>query len=871
MKTDPMPEGHILHPAAPATSHTVVSHAHRPEDLPCYYLPDSALEMGASLGNSKCWVNTKGDGAIEHLFSTDLGRIVIGTINICYTGIGSRLVWRETERADARADSASQLAPLPEAFVQLRQEAPGHFELHPAYQRHSFTLPHALEVYVTTFVPRQLHTPTSGPASEAYGDEKAVVYQLIEVTNRLDLPRKIRIYGFAQLRGETDPDIQTSLDPEHQTLLAHNASQPAWVRVFGATAPVAAYETTFDISRVYDITHMLPLQNTTKSHGGHVLGALQIDLDLQPGETRRFAFIAGFSHRGQDEALRVFHEARNVHAALRDTIRYYEHMLGPAQVLTPDPVLNQGALWAKVNMLRVMADYPQGPAFTNDPSRSSAVVARDASWFVYGCDHLFPAFSCHLLDAFAQRQDASGKIIEFYNAVTGATEDYGLNINDNTPLFILAVNHHWRSTGHYDELVRLYPVVSRAAHYIISQEDERGLVFCTATGQETRGIVGWRNIIPSYRISGAVTEINAECAAALRVAGHLAENLGRPHKEAQEFFQAARRLTEAINQHLLNPDNGVYYLTIDVDGSIRTDVTADEVFPVIFRVAPEDVAFRIVSRLNHPDFWTDAGLRTVSANSPDYDCYGHWGLLGGVWPGMTWWYAFAAARYHPEFMVRALRASFEHYGRNPRKNNTVPGQFSEWFDGESLVNRGMRLSPWEAPRFLWAAVEGVCGVMLRPLDKDPQIHPLLPLNWSWVGLRRLPYHGRELSFFAARENGTFHIYADRDIDTRHKLNRYEEEVSDQVIVLNQTLRHLTLRRPGEVLLCVGNTAQETTISPVQLTGLLDPQKTYHIRMYNSERNAWIAGDTGTGERLSQGAVSIEAQGFRILRLIEQAQ
>ncbi|MDP6108180.1 MAG: hypothetical protein QGI33_07085, partial [Candidatus Brocadiia bacterium] len=74
-------------------------------------------------------------------------------------------------------------------------------------------------------------------------------------------------------------------------------------------------------------------------------------------------------------------------------------------------------------------------------------------------------------------------------------------------------------------------------------------------------------------------------------------------------------------------------------------------------------------------------------------------------------------------MVEALHASFEHYNLNPRVFNTVPGQFSEWFDGESLVNRGMRLSPWEPPRFLWAAIEGVCGMMLNP--GPPGINPLL--------------------------------------------------------------------------------------------------------------------------------------------------
>ena len=51
-------------------------------------------------------------------------------------------------------------------------------------------------------------------------------------------------------------------------------------------------------------------------------------------------------------------------------------------------------------------------------------------------------------------------------------------------------------------------------------------------------------------------------------------------------------------------------------------------------------------------------------------------------------------------MVEALRSSFAHYAADPKTNNTVPCQVGERFDGESLINRGTRLSPWEPSRFL---------------------------------------------------------------------------------------------------------------------------------------------------------------------------
>jgi len=454
----------------------------------------------------------------------------------------------------------------------------------------------------------------------------------------------------------------------------------------------------------------------------------------------------------------------------------------------------------------------------------------------------------------------------YYSAFDGRVEDYGLNINDDTPLFILAVNHHYRATGDDAWLRAIYPAVAKTARYIVAQEDERGLVFCAA--KDPRGnvwaIAGWRNVIPRYSLNGAVTEINAECVAALRATGHLAENIGCPQEEAREFFDAAQALQDAMTERLLNPENGLYYLNIDADGNTRTDVTADEIFPVMFRVCDEDTGFRIISHLNSPDFWTPAGLRTASRNDPLYDPNSYVGLIGGVWPGLTWWYAFAAARYHPEFMVAALRSSFEHYAADPKANNTVPGQFSEWFDGESLVNRGMRLSPWEPPRFLWAAVEGVCGLTLTP--STARVNPLIPPDWKWVALRRLPYHGREITYFAARQGERFHLYANADIETTHHKEIYDEDVSTRVHAFSASAEVVALRRPGEIMAFVGNVGEQTNVVPLNLQEVLDANASYDLRIYSSEHEEWQLGTRETGRTLTSLAVPIESNGFRAIEL-----
>jgi len=91
-------------------------------------------------------------------------------------------------------------------------------------------------------------------------------------------------------------------------------------------------------------------------------------------------------------------------------------------------------------------------------------------------------------------QEANGLIVEYYNIRTNKTEDYGLNINDNTPLLILAIWHHYSTTGDVDFLRDVYGGVAKAARYIVSQENDQGLVWGHAPGASDGGMVGLRNV-----------------------------------------------------------------------------------------------------------------------------------------------------------------------------------------------------------------------------------------------------------------------------------------------------------------------------------------------------------------------------------------
>src|SRR5690348_10862721 len=113
----------------------VLSKTRRVDELPSYCVPDTDLEMGASLGNSSCWITTKGTGDIESVFSTHLGQKVLGALCVRYRVVGHL---PDCPYQEGEARCAPDGASTPERLIQVYRQTPGQFELHPAFQRHTY-------------------------------------------------------------------------------------------------------------------------------------------------------------------------------------------------------------------------------------------------------------------------------------------------------------------------------------------------------------------------------------------------------------------------------------------------------------------------------------------------------------------------------------------------------------------------------------------------------------------------------------------------------------------------------------------------------------------------------------------------------------
>ena len=791
-----------------------------------YVLDDDEMAQGSTIGAPRCCTVIKPSGAIQKIYCPDAGFDFIGAVEMhCW---------------DRR--STIRLGRLH-----------GEFHIHPERQSHVFTLDNGVRVHEQIF-------PYNDRWSTADEIPPPAVYYRIHFRNDGSSAVAFDAYGFCELRGNTDHDVVTAYDDAVGGIVAWNRAAPTQIRLFAMLGKPDSWETNSDRGKVVGRFSPGKLANDASTQDGDPIGVLHAAIELAPGEARWVDFLCVFAE-SRDDLVASVKRCPPPDEASRRTTEYYWQFLRRSVLRTPSVDVNHGVLWAKANILRVATYTPTGWCFTNDPTRSNNSVGRDTSWMTFGADYLNPDFAREALSAYFRLQEPSGKIVEYYDVRNDNSEDDGLNVNDDTPLVVIALAHHFTATGDEAFARQCYPNAVRAMRYMLSQRNDDGLVWCTATGTAERGIVGWRNIIPNYRISGASTEVNSACYAGLVALAAMGRRLGDP--EAATFRAEAEALRDAINTHLVNPENDLYLLNIDVDGARRTDVTADLIFPVLFGVAPPERAANIINELSVANFWTDAGIRTVPREALDYGPVKAFGLLGGVWVAVSYWFAFAAAKHQPNVMARALASSFHHFSIDPRRNNTVPGQFSEWLHGEILSNQGMMLSPWDAPRYLWAAIEGAGG--LHIMREEAELAPALADDWRWLTAINVPFRGTSIAWIVCRMPDGLHLHTTANLPSPAKKTTYSRDATDAVHVSDPESTVVALAGDEGVFIFVGNPGARTTVCAVSYAGPEGGECS--VRLFSTVWNEWQ--EKGRSSRATVAAgipLVIDAGGFAIVKL-----
>jgi hypothetical protein len=687
-------------------------------EFSAYVLREEQTPFGLTLGNFKTFATSTPKGGIRGLWDADTDQIIFGAHQIAY-----------------RARDGVTLFPH-----QIVRD----FTFLPYAQIAEFAIAPDLHVTETFYVPH-------GPRHDR------VVSFVVDVTvhNAGSVPANVQFFPWALLigqrfYGEPEKKVRASTG---ERFIRSFGEESGWVRWWGGSrtphaVAVALREQTLLQGMMRGTIADEHLDEITphlaEFSSSRIFGAFEYRIEIAPGGRESLRLAVVFHKDGDDRSKPVLEQLLRDPDALPATERYYADKLADARFLTPSPLINRGVVWAKTNMLRVIKEYPQGWGSTNSPP-SDILVSRDTSWFVHGYDYLLPQFSRDAIELFNRFLQPNGQVVEYVRGVNGYNTAYELNINDDTPLHIIAILHHYNATLDDAWLRAVFPLVTKIADYMLTQRDGNGLIFCKAGGVDMFGITSWRNIIPYYTLDGAVTEINAEAYFALEATARLAAIVD-DGEAWEKYSREASALRDAMLEKLFNSDTNAFVLNYDKDNNYQDNFTADEIFPVLFEVAEPQVRKAILARLTESDFTTPVGLRTISTADSWYFPSHGFGLLGGVWPDLTLWFAVALARNgaHAE-AAHWLEAIYETMEAGAARN-TVPGQFGEWFDGGSLTNRGMYLSPWTGAKYLWAVAETVCGLDGYRTSGRPHIAPLLPPDWTWSAAVRVHWGGRRHSY-----------------------------------------------------------------------------------------------------------------------------
>ncbi|HEX3671287.1 MAG TPA: hypothetical protein VHT92_06230 [Candidatus Cybelea sp.] len=770
-----------------------------------YHIGEGRLPSGSTLGSPKAVAVIKPTGALARLYSCDAASDAFGTVLV-----------RHLDRRTG---------------IELRARD-GHFIIAPERQEHVMEYPAGLQSRERIFLQNVAPNDATDRPVEPPG-----LYYHVFLCNRGEKVAEVRTSVSISFSAGERERVAARFDERLNGFVVHGEDE-RFVRVAAADITPSRCEAT-----------------------GDRVGILEFDRSLEPGERAELTIVLTFSVDGEEAARRNLASLPEREDVLARTQAYYRKVLRCAAIETPEPEVNRGVRWAKVNMIRSMLFAEQGWCIVNDPAETTHAVGRDTAWFAIGAAYIAPWFAAEALRGFFDRLTGSGMAVEWYDSRSGKTETDGLDINDATPLLLWAAWHHFCVTGDREFLQGIYPNILRAARCIVARRGAQGLIWCHAPGTGAHGIVGWRNALHGERLSGATTELNAECYGALRAVSLIAAELEETH-DAEAFARDATELRAAIDEHLLDRSRNLYYLAIDEDGRKRTDVLADLVFPLLFGLASPDVAAEIIATLTRPEFWSRAGLRTVPRNAIQYAPDHASGLLGGVWAAPTFWLATSAASFDPQLIADALTVTFRHYAEDPLRYNTVPGQFSEWLHGETLTNGGMMLSPWFAPKYLWGAIEGLAGLGLH----FPTLARRLPPAWAWIVARDVLIRGDRVSWFTVRMDRVTTYYAAtlRGVDGDH---HYEEDVTTGVSISGDDAVWVALRRAKEVAIFVGNPSERSiTVSVTMERSLLPPHP--RMRAYDSLAGAWS--DRADFESATGWRVSAERKGFCILEFVEES-
>ena len=239
---------------------------------------------------------------------------------------------------------------------------------------------------------------------------------------------------------------------------------------FASSLPCAGFDTQRDAFlgryRGWDKPAAVEAGQLTNSiaHGWSPIGAHQVKLELEPGETRQIVFVLGYHENPDDEkfdpagsqtinkamvepVIRKYLDPAEADAAFERLREYWESLLGILDVDTPDIHTNRMVnIW---NAYQCMATFNMSrSASFFESGIGRGLGFRDSNQDILGCAHMVPArVRERILDLAAPQLPTGGAYHQYQPLTKRGNDDIGGGFNDDPLWLILSVSAYIKETG----------------------------------------------------------------------------------------------------------------------------------------------------------------------------------------------------------------------------------------------------------------------------------------------------------------------------------------------------------------------------------------------------------------------------------------
>jgi hypothetical protein len=408
---------------------------------------------------------------------------------------------------------------------------------------------------------------------------------------------------------------------------------------------------------------------------------------------------------------------------------------GTLDLSSPDPTFDEAFRWAKVGLeaFRVTtpgmgtgltAGYAASPrAESNTWAAENDFLRRPGYGWYFGRDAVWTGLAADAyggtdlasesLRFLARYQDVDGKILHEASPAWALHYDAA----DSTPLFLLGLEHHVRTTGDRELLRNLWPSVRRAMEFLDATDtDGDGFIENTAVGH------GW---IEGGAFYGAHTTfyLASLWAATLESVARMA---GWVNDEEMLASVGPRVLPtrEALERDFWDAERRFYHYGKRRDGTFMQVRTILPAVAMSFGLLDGSRTRPLLDTFAGGEITTDWGARMAERSNPRYDPSGYHD--GSVWPLYTGWTALAAYRYHrPLPAFGQLHSNLRLY----RHGNL--GRLPEALHGERFESIGVTThQAWSQAMALLPAIEGLLGLQTDAINNRIRVHPHLPGAWD---------------------------------------------------------------------------------------------------------------------------------------------